>query len=62
MTMAVRGALGDGFHTTVSPQTAVIKALQAHTGAGKLKAVITTIGPEVASAPTGDGGAAPRAG
>ena len=42
---AVSGVDGLGFHTTGSPHTKAIAAFQAHTAAGKLKAVTTPTGP-----------------
>ena len=42
---AVSGVGSAGFHTTVSPQTAAIAAFHDQTATGKLKAVITPIGP-----------------
>ena len=42
---AAREALVDGFHTTVSPHTAATMAFQDHTEDGKLKALITAMGP-----------------
>ena len=43
--IAVNGACDDGFHTIESPTTAPTSAFQAHTAAGKLKAVTTPTGP-----------------
>ena len=42
---AQSGVFSDGFQTTGSPQTKAIMAFQAQTATGKLKAVITPIGP-----------------
>ena len=39
------GVCSDGFQITGSPQTAAIAAFQDQTAIGKLKAVITPIGP-----------------
>ena len=41
MATAVNGTEEDGFQITVSPAIAAIKAFQAHTATGKLKAEIT---------------------
>ena len=42
---AVSGVIGDGFQTTVSPQTRAIAVFQDHTAAGKLNAEITPTTP-----------------
>ena len=43
--MAVRGVSSEGFQTTVSPQAAATSAFHDHTATGKLKALITPMGP-----------------
>ncbi len=43
--IAVSGVRSDGFHTSVSPQTAAMAEFHDHTATGKLKAVITPTGP-----------------
>jgi hypothetical protein len=43
--MAVSGVSSDGFHTTVSPQTAAMSAFHAQTATGKLNAEMTPTGP-----------------
>ena len=45
LAMAVSGARRLGFHTVVSPQTAASMLFQAQTALGKLKALMTPIGP-----------------
>jgi hypothetical protein len=42
---AVSGDFSEGFHTAGSPQTSAIAAFHDHTATGKLKAVMTPIGP-----------------
>ena len=44
--MAQSGVRGEGFHTVTSPQMAAMKAFQAHTATGKLKAEITPTMPK----------------
>ena len=43
--IAVSAPAGDGFHTTVSPQTSATAVFQLHTAAGKLKALMTPTTP-----------------
>ena len=39
------GVIGEGFHTTLSPQTSATAVFHDHTAAGKLKAEITATTP-----------------
>ena len=42
---AVSGVFSDGFHSTGLPQTHASAAFHAHTATGKLKALMTAVGP-----------------